>query len=63
MRFFGGLLAVIGLLAVVLHFLNMNFIFLTWINKWGSTIAWVIRGGIIVLGAVLYFTGKPSDRE
>lgn len=63
MRFFGGFLAAIGLLSAALYFLDMNFIFLNWINKWGPGVAWSIRGGLIVVGLLLYVLGKPSDEE
>lgn len=63
MRFFGGLLIAIGLLSAGLYFLDMNFLFLNWINRWGETTGWLIRGGVVVLGVILYFVGKPSDQE
>jgi hypothetical protein len=37
--------------------------FLNWINNWGSGVAWGIRGGIILLGLIMYIAGKPSDEE
>jgi hypothetical protein len=63
MRFSGGILIVIGLISAALHFASMNFIFLNWINNWGFNVAWGIRGGLVLLGIILYFAGKPSDEE
>lgn len=63
MRFFGAFIAVVGLLSSAVHFLGMNFMFLNWINNWGSGVAWGIRGGIILLGLIMYIAGKPSDEE
>lgn len=63
MRFFGGLLIAIGLISAALFFLNMNFIFLKWINRWGDMTGWIIRGGIVLIGLVLYILGKPPEEE
>ena len=63
MRFFGGFLMAVGLLSAAVSFLDMNFAFLNWINNWGPGVAWAIRGGIIVLGLIMYIAGKPSDQE
>lgn len=63
MRFFGGILIAIGLLSAALYFASMNFIFLKWINHWGSNVGWWIRGGLVLLGIILYIAGKPSDEE
>ncbi len=63
MRFLGIILIVVGLLSAGVYFLDMNFIFLNWINQWGDNVAWMIRGGMIVLGLILYFIGKPTDEE
>ncbi len=63
MRFLGVILIVVGLVSAGVYFLNMNFIFLTWINKWGATTGWIIRGGMVLLGLILYFLGKSSEEE
>ncbi|MBK9982591.1 MAG: hypothetical protein IPP15_09215 [Saprospiraceae bacterium] len=61
MRTLGVVLLVAGILSSALYFLHMNFMFLNWINTWGPDMAWMIRGGIIVLGIIFYFLGKRSD--
>jgi len=61
MRFFGILILIIGLLSIALHFLNMNFIFLNWIDKWGTQTGWIIRGGITLLGVILWLAGKKDQ--
>jgi hypothetical protein len=63
MRFFGGFIAVVGILAIVLPYVGMNFMFLNWINNWGPGVAWGIKIGIVVVGAIMYIAGKPSDEE
>lgn len=54
---------VVGLLSGAVYFLGMNFIFLNWINNWGPNVAWAIRGGIVMLGLIMYIAGKPSEEE
>ena len=63
MRFFGAFIMVVGLLSAAVYFLDMNFMFLNWINNWGPGVAWAIRGGIVLLGLIMYIAGKPSDEE
>jgi hypothetical protein len=63
MRFFGAFIMVVGLLSSAVYFLGMNLVFLNWINNWGANMAWAIRGGITVLGLIMYIAGKPSEEE
>ena len=56
-------LLIIGLVSLMLPLINPNvhYVFLTWINKWGPTVAWGIRGGITLLGLVLWLGFKNRD--
>lgn len=54
----GGLLALFGVVSSVLYFLKMNLRILMWIDSWGPTVGWAIRGGLVVVGAVLFFAFK-----
>ena len=56
-------LLIIGLISLVLPFINPNihYVFLTWIDKWGPTTAWLIRGGITLLGLVLWLAGRNRE--
>ncbi|MDZ4747429.1 MAG: hypothetical protein SH808_03015 [Saprospiraceae bacterium] len=63
MRFFGAFIMVVGACSAAVYFLGMNFVFLNWINNWGSGVAWGIRGGIFLLGLIMYLVGKPSEQE
>lgn len=60
---FGFYIIIIGVLSIVLHFLKMNFIFLQWIDQWGPQTGWMIRGGITLLGIVIWFIGKAMDKK
>ena len=49
-------LLIIGLVSMLLPLINPNlkFMFLTWIDNWGTNIGWAIRGGFTLLGLVLW---------
>lgn len=53
-------MAIFGLLAIVLNFVDRVPTLLMWIYNWGDTTAWVIKIGLVVVGAVLYFMGGAS---
>jgi hypothetical protein len=54
-------LLLIGLVSMLLPLVNMNFMFLGWINNWGPTVAWAIRGGITLLGLLLWLRYRHRD--
>ena len=56
-------LLIIGLISLALPFINPNikYVFLTWIDNWGPTVGWGIRGGITLLGLVLWLGFKGRD--
>ena len=62
MKKIGGYLAIIGIATIVLPFLNLQLRFLGWIDNWGETVAWGIKIGLIVIGAVLFFMGGSSKK-
>jgi hypothetical protein len=61
MKNFGGTLFFFGIGSVVLYFLSMEFIILAWIDLWGPTIGWVIRGALIIVGAILWLIGRKKE--
>lgn len=63
MRFLGFLLIFIGVFSSIWYFLDMNFLFFQWIDKWGTDIGWFVRGGIIVIGIIFISVGKPTEQE
>jgi hypothetical protein len=56
----GGYLLFFGVGSIVLGFLNMQFILLSWVDMWGPEIGWAIKIAFIVVGAVLWFLGKKQ---
>lgn len=59
----GLIIAALGIMSALLFFLNYNVRLLAWIDMWGETTAWIIRGGLIVGGGILFFTlGDRSEQ-
>lgn len=54
-------LLLIGIISLVLPCLGMKFMFLTWIEQWGATASLLIRGGITLLGLVLWLGFRNRD--
>jgi hypothetical protein len=56
-------LLIIGLISLVLPLINPNirYVFLTWIDQWGPAVAWAIRGGVTLLGLVLWLGFRNRD--
>ncbi len=61
MKSIGGLLFFFGLGSMVLHFMQREFVLLSWISNWGDTAAWVIRGAMVVVGGALWLMGNKSE--
>jgi hypothetical protein len=60
MRKIGGYMIFFGLFAIVLNFFDRVPSILMWIYNWGEGVAWAIKIGLIVVGAILFFMGKPE---
>lgn len=60
MKGLGVLLLLFGIGSMVLHFMNYEFTLLSWIDTWGETTAWVIRGGLVAVGAAMLMLGRSS---
>ena len=63
MKSFGGFLVFAGILSFGLYFANYNLKILMWVDNWGESTGMVIRGGLILLGAVLYLMGSASQKR
>ena len=62
MRTVGTYLMIAGIGSILLNLFGYEFKILMWIDNWGETVGWAIRGGAIVLGAVLFFVGKGEGQ-
>lgn len=63
MRKVGSYMALIGVGLIVLPFVGLTIRFTDWIYEWGEGVAWAIKIGLVVVGAVLFFLGKPEEEE
>ncbi len=61
MKKLGGTIAILGLLAIVLNFVNMVPRVLMWIYTWGEGVAWAIKIACVVLGGTLYLIGSKTE--
>lgn len=52
-----------GLFAIILNFFDRVPSILMWIYNWGEGVAWAIKIGLIVVGAILFFMDKPASEE
>ena len=60
MKSWGGNLFFFGAGSIVLYFLNMQFILLSWIDMWGDSIGWGIRIGLTLAGGVMWYLGNKK---
>lgn len=67
MRGIGSALLFFGAGSIALYFLGYEFSVLSWIDNWGETVGWGIRGAMIVVGGGLVafdmFAGGNSEEE
>ncbi len=61
MRSFGIFLIVMGVGSAVLPYLGMQFILVAWIGTWGPTVAWLIRGAMVIVGLGLMGLATRSN--
>ena len=60
MKSIGSFLFILGAVASIFHYFGRVPIVLNWIDKWGETPAWVIKIGLMVMGAALYILGAKK---
>lgn len=60
MKKLGAYMLFFGIGSIVLNYFNMQFIILSWIDTWGTTVGLGIRIGLIVGGAVLMLVAKKN---
>lgn len=63
MKSLGSALFIFGVGSFLLHFINMEFILLSWVDNWGTTTGNGIRIGMIVVGALMWLFGKPEEEQ
>jgi hypothetical protein len=63
MQGFGGFLVLMGAGSFVLHFMDMEFRLLGWVDNWGVGVGNGIRVAMIVVGGILWYLGKNSEAK
>lgn len=63
MKQIGGLMAFLGIGSFVLNMLGREFSLLMWIDSWGPTVGTIIRVGLVVVGAGLFFIGSKQETQ
>jgi len=62
MRFIGLIITLVGLATIGANVAGFSHKYLMMIDTWGATIGWGIRGGLVLLGLILFFvSGKKKD--
>lgn len=61
MKSIGGWMFIFGAGSVLLGFVGYEFTLLMWIDNWGPTVGWIIRGALIVVGGALWLMGDNED--
>lgn len=64
MKEVGIFLFLAGLVAIVAPLLlpaNFRFPLLDWINNWGPTTAWLIKGSAVLVGLLLWLRFRNQD--
>lgn len=63
MKKIGSYMAIFGLFAIVMGFLDRVPKLLIWIYNWGETTAWIIKVALVVIGGILFFMGNTTTEE
>jgi hypothetical protein len=63
MQGLGGFMVLMGAGSFVLHFLNMEFMLLGWVDNWGPAVGNGIRIALIVVGAILWLLGNKKEES
>lgn len=63
MKKIGSFMALLGIAAIVMNYLDRVPRLLMWIYNWGDNAAWVIKIGLVVVGGALYFLAPKEVEE
>ena len=61
MRTLGQYLAIFGGGSMLLNLFGLEFRLLMWIDNWGETTGWAIRGAALVAGLALFFLAPSAN--
>ena len=60
MKTIGGYMFFFGIGSIILNYMEREFIVLSWIDNWGTSVGWGIRIGLAVVGAGLWLYGRSQ---
>ena len=63
MQGIGGFMVLLGAGSFALHFMDMEFRLLSWVDNWGPAAGTGIRIGFIVVGGILWFLGRQPEAK
>jgi len=61
MQNIGFYLVIFGAGSILFNLFGYEFSILMWIDNWGETVGWAIRGSAIVIGAILWMLGRNQE--
>ena len=61
MKNIGGLMVLFGAGSLVLGLIGFEFSLMMWVDNWGTTVGYLIRGALIVVGGVLWLMGDSGE--
>ena len=61
MKSIGGWMVLFGVGSFVLGLIGYEFSLLMWIDNWGTTMGYVIRGALVVIGGALWLMGDKAE--
>lgn len=61
MKNIGGLMVLFGAGSFVLGLIGYEFSLMMWVDNWGTTVGYGIRGALIVVGGALWLMGDNAE--
>ncbi len=62
MKTLGMWMAILGAGSFVLNMMGREFVLISWIDNWGTTVGTGIRIGMVVIGVVLFLAGMKQEK-
>ncbi|WP_196158818.1 hypothetical protein [Reinekea sp. G2M2-21] len=63
MKQVGVYLLIAGIGSILLNQFGYEFSLLMWIDNWGETVGWAIRGSAVVAGVILLVLGMKAEQK
>ena len=63
MKTVGIYMVILGIGSIILNQLGYEFSLLVWIDNWGEGVGLAIRGGAILVGAILFALGAKQQNN